>query len=433
MCDFSWRRRAGVAILGFSVSFASAVTAASNDPLTLAEAQRLATVQSEKITASDYTRVAAEELQTAAGQSADPVLRFGFDNVPVTGPNRFNINNDFMTMTRVGVMQEFTRSAKRRLRSERASLSVAMAQANHDMTLATVQRETALAWFNSYYSQQQYDLMAQQLASMREAIVAAESAYAQGRGSSTEALAVRGMAGQVEDQFADTGNRMRTARIGLARWIGDAAQRPLTARPAIDTLPLHAHQDVTQLEAQLKEHPDILLLDRQLEVAQTEAQLARAERQSDWSVEVSYGRRGPQFDDMISLGVSIPLQLNRDGRQNREFGSRLATASAAKAQRDDMYREHVAEVRSLLDAWNTTRERHSRYQTELLPLAQDRIVAAEAAYRGGKSNLQEVIAAHRNRIDVSLQSLQLESEVARLWAELSFLSATRQNESGEQR
>jgi outer membrane protein TolC len=150
-------------------------------------------------------------------------------------------------------------------------------------------------------------------------------------------------------------------------------------------------------------------------------------------VEVSYGRRGPQFDDMISLGVSIPLQLNRDGRQNREFGSRLATASAAKAQRDDMYREHVAEVRSLLDAWNTTRERHSRYQTELLPLAQDRIVAAEAAYRGGKSNLQEVIAAHRNRIDVSLQSLQLESEVARLWAELSFLSATRQNESGEQR
>lgn len=421
-----WRRYAYAAMSSLMAIVVGGVALAYEDPLTLAEAQRLAAVQSEKLAASRFAQTAASELTAAAGELADPVLRMGFDNVPINGPDSFELNRDFMTMTRVGVMQEWTRGSKRRLRTERAELAVSMAEAEREMTLATVQRETALAWFQSYYTQRQFDLMREQAVAAQSGQVAAESAYAQGRSTSADVLAARELTGQVQDQVAEMGSRMRAARIVLSRWIGDDAQRPLTIRPNIDELPLHAHRDIEQLEAQLREHPDIVLLDRQLQMAQTEADLAREERRSDWSIELMYGRRRPAFDDMISLGVSIPLQLNRRDRQDRELASRLAMASSAKQRRDDMYRQHVAEVRAMLDGWNTARDRLARYRRELLPLASDRIAAAEAGYRGGTMSLADVIAARRNLIDAQLQATAIEAEIAQLWAELSFLGATNQ-------
>jgi outer membrane protein TolC len=229
---------------------------------------------------------------------------------------------------------------------------------------------------------------------------------------------------ETQDRVAAATLDERKARIALARWIGDAAQHPLFQPPTIDELPLHGHADLAALEAALREHPDIVLLDKQLELARTDAALARAERRSDWSMELSYGVRGSQYDDMISLGVSIPLQLKRGSRQDREVAARLAMASAAKAQRDDLYREHVAEVRAMLDEWNVMRERLTRFRNEMTPLAKDRVLAAEAAYRGGKATVEELLAARRNDLNVQLQVLQMESELARLWAELSFLGET---------
>src|SRR5215831_6549967 len=251
MVDVCSRRCAGVAILSLVASFATA----NDDPLTLAEAQQVAAAQSEKLTASELMRAAAEQLTPTAKLLPDPVLRVALENVPVTGPDRFSLNNDFMTMSRVGVSQEFTRAGKRELRGERAQQSVAVADAEREMTLASVRRDTALAWLAAYYSQRQHDLIAEQLLAAQSAAAAVESAFAQGRDSSVDALAARAAAVQMQDQLADAAYRVRIARVNLSRWIGDDAQRPLTTRPPIDALPLHAHQDLTQLQAQLREHP----------------------------------------------------------------------------------------------------------------------------------------------------------------------------------
>ena len=430
MSVFRWRRYLSAAMLSFIASAASLATSvaaqAADDPLTLAEAQRLAVLQSEKLAASRHTRAAASELTPAAGQLADPVLQFGVDNVPVNGPDAFSVDADLMTMTRVGVMQEFTRGDKRRLRTERAELNVAMADAEQYMTQAQVERATALAWLDAYFTERRVGLIESLLSEAQAAAAAADSAFAQGRKTAVDALAERAMVIESQDRLTEARVKERTARIALARWIGAESQRRFAEPPAFRELPLHGHGDLAVLEAELREHPDIVLLDKQLELARTDAALARAERQSDWSVELMYGKRGAQFDDMVSLGVSIPLQLNRGSRQNRELASALALASAAKAQRDDMYREHVAEVRAMLDEWNSTRERLLRYANDMTPLAKDRTLAAEAAYRGGKAMLEDLIAARRNEVVVALQTIALEQELARLWAELSFLGTTNQ-------
>jgi outer membrane protein TolC len=124
---------------------------------------------------------------------------------------------------------------------------------------------------------------------------------------------------------------------------------------------------------------------------------------------------------MFSVGVSVPLQWDQKNRQDRELAAKVALTERAKAQQEDMLRAHVAEVRTMLNEWENGRERIARYERDLVPLAKDRTAAAVAAYRGGVSDLTAVLAARRNEIDVRTQTLQLEMDTARVWAQLNFL------------
>ena len=136
-----------------------------------------------------------------------------------------------------------------------------------------------------------------------------------------------------------------------------------------------------------------------------------------------YSQRGPGFSDMVSVGVSVPLQWDRANRQEREIAAKLATLEQARAEREDAVRAYRAEVRAMLIEWENDKDRRARFDNELLPLAAERTEATLAASRGAKAGLTDVMLARRNEIDVRLQALQLESEIARAWARLNFLVA----------
>ena len=93
--------------------------AAVAQPLTLDRALELARARSQAVVAQDAAAAAARELAVAAGQLPDPTLTAGINNLPVNGPDRFSLNDDFMTMRSIGVMQEFTREGKRKARTAR--------------------------------------------------------------------------------------------------------------------------------------------------------------------------------------------------------------------------------------------------------------------------------------------------------------------------
>ncbi|MBI3375414.1 MAG: TolC family protein [Betaproteobacteria bacterium] len=407
--------------------FASLVTLASAPldaqvqkpaaPLTLAEAQRRAVERSLQLAAQNAAVSASREMAVAAGQLPDPALKLGLDNLPVTGPDQFSVTRDFMTMRRIGVMQEFTREEKRQLRSERFEREADKSLAEKAATLAMIQRDTALAWLERYYAEALAAVIAEQESAVKGEIVAAEGAYRGGRGNQADVIAAHSTLAGLEDRASELNRRMRTATTGLARWMGDGAGEPLAGKPAIDSIRL----DTARLDTELAHHPQIAVFSKQEDIASTEARLAQANKKSDWSLEVAYQQRGPLFSNMVSIGVSIPLQWDQKNRQDRELASKLAMAEQARAQREEALRAHIGEVRAMVAEWENGRERLGRYARELIPLAKERTHAALTAYLGGKANLTELLLARRNEIDVRLQAVQLEMETARLWAQLNFL------------
>jgi outer membrane protein TolC len=405
--------------LAFLLSLAIPIkaVAAANAALTLEQAQQRALERSRALPAQEAFIAATRELAVAAGRLPDPILRAGIDNLPVSGSDRFNIGSDFMTMRRIGVMQELTAADKRRLRAAQLERSADKAVAEKEVATAGIERDTAQAWLDLFFAKQMDDLVRHQVAQARIDLEAAEAAYRAGKGNQGEVLAARGRIGSAQDKVSDFDARVRTAQSIFARWVGPGVDVASASLPDMD----HVRLDPDSLDSQLAHHPEIAVLDRQEAIARTEVQLADANRHPDWSVEVSLQHRGQGYSNMLSVGVSVPLQWDRKNRQDRELAARILQADQIRDEREESLRAHTAEVRVMLDEWRSGRERIARYRRELVPLAADQSAAILAAYRGGKASLAEVLAARRNELDVRLQGLQLEAETAKRWAQLNFL------------
>ena len=395
----------------------TALPAGAQPVLTFDQALRLAQERSRQLVAQDYAAASAREMAVAAAQLPDPTLTAGINNLPINGPDRFSLTQDFMTMRSVGVMQQFTRSEKRAARAARFDREVEAAESGRTLALANLQRDTALAWLDRYYQERMREVLAAQRDEARLQIDAADAAYRGGRGTQADVFLARTAVAQIDDRIAQADRQVATAKTRLARWLGEAAHQPLATAPNTDAL----HLDWTRLDDHISHHPQIELMVRQEQVARAEAEIAQANKRSDWSAELIYSQRGPAYSNMISVNFSIPWQLDRKNRQDRELVAKLAVIDQMQAQREEATREHAADVRTWLQQWQSNRDRLARYDDLLLPLSAERTRAALAGYRGGSTPLSSVLEARRMEIDTRLERVRLEMENAGLWAQLEYL------------
>ena len=414
--------------LGSCAALVLATLSAGAQTLSLQEAQRRAVERSRQLAAQDSAVRSSREMAVAAGQLPDPVLKMGIDNLPIDGPDQFSLTRDFMTMRRIGVMQELTRGEKRDLRAQRFEREAEKGVAEKAMATASIQRGTALAWLERYYAQALLKVVAEQIEQVKGEIAAAEAVYRGGRGSQADVIGAHGTLAALEDKASELRRRVLVGKTNLARWMGEA-DAPLADPPRIDSVRLNE----AKLDQDLAHHPEMAVLAKQEEVALAEAKIAQASSTPDWTFEVAYQQRGPSYSNMISLGVSVPLPWDRANRQDREIASKLAVAEQARAQREEMLRAHVGEVRGMIAEWQNGRERLARYEKDLLPLAAERSKAALAGYQGGKTGITDLLLARRNETDMRLQAVQLEMDTARLWAQLNFLIPADAMHTGAQR
>src|SRR5437763_2642949 len=375
------KKSAAQAARQFALAIALALFAAKSSPaiadvpLTLAEAQRQAIARSQMLVAQDFAVTASREMAVAAAQFPDPVATLGINNLPVNGPDAWSVTRDFMTMRSVGVMQEITRAEKRDARAERFDREAEKSLAEKSARIAAIQRDTALAWLDRYYAEAQLAIVDEQRRQAQSEIDASEGAYRAGRGNLADIVGARSALVLLDDRASELGRRIGSAKIALARWVGDSADAPLTGKPAIDAIRL----DRRTLDEAFAHHPQIAVLAKQEEIAAADVKVAQANKKPDWNVQLMYSVRGPAYSNMISVGVSVPLQWDQANRQDREVAAKLAMRDQARAEREDMLRAHTAEVRAMIAEWENNRERSGRYERELVPLASQRTDATIAA------------------------------------------------------
>jgi outer membrane protein TolC len=385
--------------------------------LSLGEAQAVALRAAPQLLGQAAAVRAARESRVGAAELPDPRLIAGIDNLPVEGADKFSLTRDFMTMRKVGLMQDFPREQKRRLRGELADAGIRREEAVLAVSEVNLLRDVALAWVEAWSAAQQLRLLEELASEAQLNVAAAEAAVAGGRGGVGDPFAARLAAEQLADRMIEARRLVARAREQLARWIGSDASRPPGGAPDFTRL-VHAHDD---LLVRIDAHPHLAMYAPMQEMAETEIRLAQAATRPDWSLEVAYAQRGSAYSNMVSIGVRIDLPIFEARRQNPAIASKVATAEQVRAQAEDARRAHLAEVRVLLADWRAAQERASRIESVQVPLAHARVKAALAGYEGGRGELAPVLDARRAEIETRLSRLQATAEAGRAWAQLNFL------------
>jgi outer membrane protein TolC len=238
-----------------------------------------------------------------------------------------------------------------------------------------------------------------------------------GRNTAAEALGAQSLVAALDERILSLQQEAEMQRAELARWIGPDADLPLAAIPMNREL----EHSADALVAAVPEHAPLAPLIARLDAAKTDVELARAEKRPDWSAEIVYAKRGPDFSDMVSLEFRVGLPLFPKHRQNPKIAEKLATVRAQEAERDSEVRMHTAEVRAAVAQWRLGRERLEHYAKEILPLARDRSRAALASYSSGRGDLRTAIDALTEEINAQLEDVQLQGSVARAWVFLHLL------------
>jgi len=413
MCSAKSFSRAGALLY---IGWCTAVLADAT-PLTLEDAVERAIHVSPEVETQAAARDAAQSLVVSAGQLPDPELVVGVDNLPITGADAGSLTRDFMTMRKIGLMQSLPRKAKRDLRTQRAGDADRLAAAEQVSTTLEVKRQTAQAWIATSIAEEMLSRLKTLDADFELQTQLAGAGVQSGRTTVADALGSQAALLSFRDRMQIAEQNVRRARAELTRWLPDDAARSLGAAPNFALLPKIA------LLSNIHRHAALVAYDAKLDEARSEVKLAQAETHPDWSVGVTYAKRGPDFSDMVSMEMRIGLPLFARTRQNPVIAAKRAELRKVEAERESELRMHTATVTQLIADWETLRTRHDTFNEKILPLAKERTQLAIESLRSGRGAVKAALNAQLSNVELQLQALEVEAQLGRTWAALNYLQA----------
>jgi outer membrane protein, heavy metal efflux system len=369
-----------------------------------------------------YAVAAAQAQLPAAGQLPDPKLSLGVENLPVSGPDAYSLTRDFMTMRRIGWMQDMPNQRRREAQGQQAAASLEREQALYAADRATVTRETALAWLALYHAQRKLvplQALTQQNQILQDTLAARITS---GQAQAADALTARQEALLLADRRDDIDRDVVKARVALHRWIGDGADWPLAGTPPPWVTGPVTFREQLDPAPDVHRHAQVRVFEPMKRMAQAEVQAAQAEQQGDWGWEVAYSKRGPGYGDMVSFQVRFDLPLWQGTRQLPMVRARQQDLARVEAEQADAIRVHQSEVDADIADLRAVERTADRLRASGLTLAQQRAQIALASYQGGRSDLAMVLAARRDMAEQQIRLIDLEGQSDALRARLNYLT-----------
>ncbi|MHB1306270.1 MAG: TolC family protein [Limisphaerales bacterium] len=205
------------------------------------------------------------------------------------------------------------------------------------------------------------------------------------------------------------------AMLELTAAIGDRRLNVKSLAGSLDTV--FAIPTLESLVSNLSAQPELAAADASRRASHARIDLAKAERIPDVKVEALYHRLEATKENTFDLGLSLPLPLfNRNQGRLREARAEAAAAEARSRLTENELILHLRESYAQLSrALATSR----LLQTEIMPLAETVLRAAEARYAAGDTSLADLLPVRRDWATLRLSQLESLREVMQAWAQVS--------------
>ncbi|MFQ5536875.1 MAG: TolC family protein [Gemmatimonadota bacterium] len=375
-----------------------------------------------------------------AGSLSDPVLTAGVRNLPPLHPG----DAEPMNSLAVGLRQSLPFPGKRRLRKLAATWDGEAAESQVRAVSREVIRDVRTAYFRLWYVGRALDVVKKHLTILRGIAETSESRYRVGSAGQEDVLKARVEIGRLTEEAAALTEHRRAVLATLNALLDRSPETPVEAAELpgeiSDLIPDSAAPvsfDSPEAGSRLSASPlptvEALLrqtLDRDPEArrlaAEVESETARrklAEKAHlpDFDVSLTYGRRQDR-NDLLSLLVSVPIPVNRSGRQDAWVAERTALLQAA----EDEYRSyrsrvrgHIAQLRALLER---DRTRLVILIRSVIPQSRASLDAAAAGFQTGRTDFITLLTIQSSLFQYELSAYQAMSDLAANLAELKRLA-----------
>ena len=349
----------------------------------------------------------AQALQTSASQLPDPKLTLGIDSLPVTGPNRGSLTRDDFTQRQIGWMQDVPNRAKRAARSDAALARTERERALLELEKLTVRREAGLAWLASFFAEKRLALLDELITRQKLLQSTAPAQLAAGKINPADVTVIGIDTLALEDRRDELQREADQTSIMLRRWVGDIDGR----KPVADltTLPPVPTVDGAFLMANLERNPEIAALAPLQAMASAGVREAEAATRGDWSWSVTYGKRGQNYGDLVSVLLTFELPLSPGQRQQPQIRAGQKEQERITADYDELVRRQTQELQTLLAELAEIDSKLNRLTQQAQPLAAQRTALTLAAYESGRDKLGSVLEARKQQTETGLRALELQA------------------------
>jgi outer membrane protein TolC len=384
------------------------------DNLTIEEAGRLALADDYTLRAISARNESMAERSVATGSLPDPQLKLGFANLPT---DSFNLGQEPMTQTVIGVRQKFPRGQTRSLSSARIDESIARNKAEAEDRRQQILLAVREEYTRIYLHQERQKILRQSLVVFADLAEITRDYYASGRAHQQDVVQAQLELSRVEERLASIEQQEQQARARLAERIGADAYRELGP----DWPQVQQPGSVPQIIADLADHPRLRAWQHEIGKAKTSEEIARQAYKPGFAVDGGQNPDGSSRSDFVSVFVTMDIPLFTKNRQDRLLASSIADTSATQYTRDNVYRSMKARVEEHATTLEHERERLGLYEDHLLPQAAFNAEAAFEAYQDAVDDLTTLMRARIGEYELKLSHAALRADEIITRARLLYL------------
>jgi cobalt-zinc-cadmium efflux system outer membrane protein len=329
--------------------------------------------------------------------------------INVDTANDVAFNNDGAYSASIGISQEFPIAGRILRQKDVARIDIELAQAE----ILDAERRLAGEVAANVYRV----LVADRQIEARDALSAVDERLARATQSRFKAAEVSELDVNTialdQQRLAQERALLRTQRTTTLQALNRQLGRPISAvLVVVEPLPaMDAAWSLDEALSKIKRRPDLRLAQLQIDRAQADIALSKAQRWEDWTVglgvqqdRLSITGVPPQSADRaLNLSVTIPLPLK--SRSRGRTAATVAVAAQAEARAEALRLAIESEVAAAHAEVASFQVMLRNYETNLLPVSERNVALAEKGYTQGLLSIVEVVQVQRQHGELKAAAL----------------------------
>lgn len=407
-----------MAVVG-TVDAASIATAtaqgfsARGGDLTLTAAEQLALSLDPLLGRSAAMQKGLEARAIAAGTLPDPKLKFGIMNISAES---FAFDQEPMTQAVFGVTQTFPPAGLRGAAASRFNALAESQGAALENRERYVRKKVRHTWLDLYFQQEAKTLVKGSQDVFIQLAKITQYQYRAGRGTQQHVVRAQLEHSLLVDRETEFETKREQARVSLEKWIGSISGLTALKFPRFPSLNIPPFGG-----SALSAHPSLHMLRLKMQAAEHGVSMEKSRKNPAWMLDVSYGYREAERDDLFSAMVKLDLPLFTGARQDQLVAAGQERLTATQLMLNEKHRNLEEMLAKSAAAYRRTTERMEYFTASLLPQAKQNTEAALNAYQSGVSDFGILVRARLTELNSRLKFLRLKVDHAKANVDIVYL------------